>query len=214
MQKLPQKFKVIKAMDMLHMMYPTHPMHEAFSSNSFKMLIAVILSQRATDRMTIPVSKELFNIADTPEKIVSLDTKTLESTIRKIGFYKQKARALQKLSKILIEKYHSNVPTTENELLSLPQVGRKTANIILTMFFDTPQIAVDVHVHRIANRLGWIKTKKPEESEVELTKIIPKKYVPITNQVFVRLGQEICKPIHPTCNECPLSSYCQKVGIT
>ncbi len=200
-------------MDILHHMYPTHPMHDAFSSDPFNMLVAVILSQRATDKMTIPVSQELFKLAKTPEEIASLDTKILEQKIHKIGFYRQKAKALQKLSNILIEKYHSKVPNTEKALLSLPQVGRKTANIILTMFFNTPQIAVDVHVHRIANRLGWIQTKKPEESETALTTLIPKKYIPITNQVMVRLGQEICKPIHPKCDECPISPYCKKAGV-
>ncbi len=189
-------------------------MHEAFGDDPFCMLVAVVLSQRATDAMTIPVAHKLFQKAKTPQEIVELSSKTMETILHPIGFYRQKTRALKALSRMLIEKFDSKVPSTEQELLSLPQVGRKTANIILTLFFHTPQIAVDTHVHRITNRLGWVTTKTPEETERELTKIIPAHYIPIVNQVFVRHGQDVCKPIAPWCSKCPVYIYCKRVGVT
>lgn len=193
---------------------PRHSTHEAFQHDPFQMLVAVVLSQRATDAMTIPVAKKLFEKASTPQDIVDLPMQHLEQIIRPIGFFHAKALALKKLSTMIIKRFDGKVPSTEQELLSLPQVGRKTANIMLTMFFHTPKIAVDVHVHRIANRLGWIKTKTPEKTEAALTKLIPKKYIPIVNQVFVQHGQKICRPINPKCSICPVRQYCQQIGVT
>lgn len=201
-------------MDILRATYTTHPMHEAFQHDVFQMLIAVVLSQRATDAMTIPVAKKLFEVAPAPQAIVELPLVELEKIIRPIGFFHQKAVALKKLSSAILEKHGGKVPTIEEQLLALPQVGRKTANIILTMFFETPQIAVDVHVHRITNRLGWVRTKTPEQTEVELTRIIPKDYIEMTNQVFVRHGQVLCRPVAPWCSRCPVLQYCKRVGVT
>jgi len=133
--------------------------------------------------------------------------------LRPIGFFHAKAAAVQKLSRIIVEKFDGQVPKTEAELLSLPQVGRKTANIMLTLFFNTPQIAVDVHVHRITHRLGWVHTKTTDETEVALTKLIPKNLIHDVNRVFVRHGQEICKPISPKCSICPINTYCAKIGV-
>lgn len=200
-------------MDILHRMYPNHPMHQAFGDDPFKMLVAVVLSQRATDAMTIPTASALFARAATPKAMLTLSDAEMEQAIRKIGFYRQKTKALKKLCAVLLDKWNGEVPSTEEGLLSLPQVGRKTANIILTLFFRTPQIAVDIHVHRITHRLGWVDTKTPEETERVLTKRIPKKYIPMTNQVFVRHGQEICRPTSPLCSKCPIERYCPKVGV-
>lgn len=201
-------------MEILHKTYPDHPMHQAFGNDPFQMLVAVILSQRATDAMTIPVAASLFMVAPTVHDIAKIDLHLLENIIRPIGFFHQKARALKKLANTLLKKHQGLVPSSESELLALPQVGRKTANIMLTLFFHTPQIAVDVHVHRITHRLGWIATRSVEETEKDLSECIPKKYIPITNQVFVRHGQEICRPIHPKCSQCPIEKYCKKVGLT
>ena len=200
-------------MDILRRTYVTHPMHEAFKHDSFQMLVAVVLSQRATDAMTIPVAKNLFTLAPTPQKLANLPVKTLENMVKPIGFYHAKATALQKLSHALIAKHNGKVPSTEVDLLALPQVGRKTANIMLTLFFNTPQIAVDVHVHRIAHRLGWTNTKTPEETERALTKLIPRQYIHDVNRVFVRHGQDICRPLHPWCSRCPIAHYCKRVGV-
>ncbi len=201
-------------MEILLNTYRNHPMHEAFKHDTFQMLIAVVLSQRATDAMTIPVAKQLFLQAPSAKDIAELPTETLEAIIRTIGFYHAKAAALKKLSTAIVTRHGGKVPSSELELLALPQVGRKTANIILTMFFDTPQIAVDVHVDRIAHRLGWIYTKTPEQSEVALTRIIPKKFHISANHVFVRHGQVTCRPLSPWCSRCPIRAYCPRIGVT
>lgn len=198
---------------MLQKIYLSHPMHEAFKHDAFQMLVAVVLSQRATDAMTIPVSIQLFKHAPTAQKLSSMPLVEIEKVIRPIGFFHAKAKAIQKLAHVLVERHNGKVPSTELELLALPQVGRKTANIMLTLFFNTPQIAVDVHVHRITQRLGWITSNSPEETEIKLTTLIPKNLVHDVNRVFVRHGQEVCKPISPKCSECPIEKQCRKIGV-
>ncbi|HSW90350.1 MAG TPA: endonuclease III [Patescibacteria group bacterium] len=200
-----------KVLTILRQTYPLIAMHEIHGHDPFHLLVAVILSQRARDSVTVPLAVKLFAIAPTPKKFVDLPVRQIEEIIKPIGFYHQKAAALHELSKILIEKYDGHVPSNEKDLLSLPHVGRKTANIMLTTFFHTPQIAVDIHVHRITNRLGWIHTKTPEVTEKELTKIIPKNFLPIVNQVFVAHGQTICLPRNPKCVVCPIEKYCMKI---
>lgn len=209
----PSEQEISGVMEILQRTYTSHPMHEAFESNPFHMLIAIVLSQRATDAMTIPVAQHLFDIASTPQKICDLPLHELEQIVRPIGFFHTKSLAVKKLCQTLLTKHAGQVPKTEEELLALPQVGRKTANIMLTMFFHTPQIAVDVHVHRISNRLGWIQTTKVEDTEKILTALMPKKYLPITNYVFVRHGQDTCRPLKPWCSRCPIASHCQRVGV-
>ncbi|MEP7166640.1 MAG: endonuclease III [Candidatus Woesebacteria bacterium] len=201
-------------LNILDKKYPTIAMHEVHGHDPFQMLVAVILSQRSRDSVTVPVAKTLFETVKTPADFVTISQTDLEQKIHAIGFYHAKAAALKKMSALLVEKYQGKVPSTEEELLSLPQVGRKTANIILTTFFNTPQIAVDIHVHRITNRLGWIQTTTPEQSEKALTDLIPKKLHSIVNRVFVAHGQTICLPRIPKCSMCPIEKYCQKVGVT
>jgi endonuclease-3 len=150
----PNSQEVREVLAILQKTYTTHPMHEAFKDDAFQMLIAVVLSQRATDAMTIPVAHTLFEVAPTPHAIATFPQHELEKILRPIGFFHAKAAAIQKLSRAILEKHHGKVPQFEVDLLALPQVGRKTANIMLTLFFGKPQIAVDVHVHRITHRLG------------------------------------------------------------
>ncbi len=202
-----------KVITILRTTYPSLPMHKVHGHDPFQMLVAVILSQRSKDSVTVPTAAKLFELAKTPADFVRMPTEELEQHIHAIGFYHDKAVAIKKLSEVLIENFNGNVPSTEAELLSLPRVGRKTANIILTTFFDTPQIAVDIHVHRITNRLGWVQTTKVEDTEKKLTKIIPKDLHPIVNQVFVAHGQHICLPRIPLCSKCPVEPYCNKVGV-
>jgi len=194
--------------------YPTLAMHEVHGQDPFRMLVAVILSQRARDAVTVPVAARLFERITTPQDLLNLPTEELEAIIYPIGFAHAKATALKKMAAVLVEQYGGVVPGTEAELLSLPQVGRKTANIILTTFFHTPQIAVDIHVHRITNRLGWIKTQDPLHSEQELTALIPTYLHGIVNRVFVAHGQTICLPRIPLCSTCPIREYCKRVGVT
>lgn len=181
--------------------------------DAFKILISCLLSLRTQDKNTEKASAKLFEVADTPEEIVQLPIKKLEKLIFSSGHYKKKARTLQHASRELINKFNSKVPDTREKLLSIKGIGPKTANIVLAFAFGENVIPVDVHVHRIPNRLGWIKTKTPEQTEKELEKVLPKKYWREFNAIFVQFGQTICQPISPWCSKCPTSEYCPKIGV-
>ncbi len=174
----------------------------------FQMLVMTLLSSRTKDSTTIPLVKKLFAKHPEPEDFLRMDLKELERLLYGIGFYRVKARNIRKLSKIIIEKYDRKIPDSLEELTSLPGVGRKTANCILAYTFGKPAIAVDVHVHRISNRLGWVKISNPEGTEEELMKIVPKELWIKVNALLVDHGQRICLPIKPRCGECPVRNYC------
>ena len=180
---------------------------------AYKILISCLLSLRARDENTEKVSKQLFAVADTPEQISSMPTKKLEKLIFSSGHYKKKAQVLKHVSKELINRFDSKVPKTREELLSIKGVGPKTSNIVLAFAFGEPVIPVDTHVHRIPNRLGWVKTTKPEKTEEELMKIVPKKYWADFNAIFVAFGREICQPVSPKCSVCPIKQYCRRIGV-
>jgi len=177
----------------------------------FKILVFTMLSARTKDETTMKVVEMLFANASTPEQISKLKTSKLETILYGIDFYRVKAKNLIKLSKIIAER--GSVPDTLPELLKLPGVGRKTANIVLARAFGKNTIGVDVHVHRISNRLGIVKTKNRDETEKELMKKIPKKYIRKLNLTFVAFGQTICVPRKPNCNSCSISKICSKVGV-
>ncbi len=179
----------------------------------FKILISCILSQRTKDEITEKVTNNLFSVINSPEGLIKIEDKKLEKILYSIGFYKVKAKRLKEISKILIDKYNSSVPDNLEELLKLPGVGRKTANIVITKGFNKDGIAVDTHVHRISNRLGLVKTKKPEDTEINLRKTVPKKYWKELNDYLVNFGKKICTPISPKCSICPIEKYCKKVGV-
>ncbi len=179
----------------------------------YRVLISTLLSLRTKDETTLKASKRLFAKADTPEKMLSLTKEEIEKLIYPVGFYHRKAEQILKISEILIEKYGGKVPDTLEELLKLPGVGRKTANLVLNEGFGKLGICVDTHVHRISNRLGLVKTKNPTETEFALQKVLPKKHWIIFNTLLVTLGQNICTPISPKCSECPLNKICPKVGV-
>ncbi|MGB9750083.1 MAG: endonuclease III domain-containing protein [Caldisericia bacterium] len=181
--------------------------------NPFKILISCVLSQRSKDEMTEKISNDLFNIINSPYDLIKMENEKLEKILYSIGFYKVKAKRLKEISKILIDSYDGSVPDNFNELLKLPGVGRKTANIVITKGFNKDGIAVDIHVHRISNRLGLVKTKKPEDTEFELRKIVPKKYWIELNDYLVNFGKNICTPISPKCSICPIEKYCKKIGV-
>lgn len=182
---------------------------KSFLNNPFQHLIFAVLSSRTRDEVTVEAGRKLFSKSDTPEKLLKLDVEEIEEIIRGVGFYKVKARKLKELAKILVDKYNSKVPLKLEELVKLPGVGRKTANIVLSAS-NIPTIAVDTHVHRISNRLGLVKTKKPEETEKELKKLFPKELWNKVNKAFVGFGQTVCKPVKPLCNECPFD-WCPKI---
>ena len=183
--------------------------------DSFKdpylVLIACILSLRTNDKTTYPATLRMLKLGKTPEDFASCDVKKLEEAIYPVGFYANKAKQIIELSKTLVEKYNSQVPKSIEELCKFNGVGRKTANLTISRGFNEPAICVDVHVHRIFNRIGYVKTKNPEETEFALRKKLPIKYWIDINTVIVTHGQNICKPIKPKCNECPIKNYCKKI---
>ena len=182
-------------------------------SDAFKILIACLLSLRTKDENTEKVCKKLFTIADTPEQISKLPIEKLEKLIFSSGHYKKKARTLKHVSLTLIEKFNSKVPNNKEQLLSIKGIGPKTANIVLAFAYGKSVLPIDTHCHRIPNRLGWVQTKTPEQTEKELEKILPKKYWNKFNGIFVLFGKKICQPISPWCSKCPITEYCPKRDI-
>jgi len=163
---------------------------EVFGKDPYKILISTLLSSRTKDEVTLEASKRLFEIAPNLKILSKLDVETLRKTIYPVGFYKTKAKQLKKLAEILVNEFNSQIPSIRNALMRLPGVGRKTANLVLNRAFGKPAIAVDTHVHKISNLLGWVNTKTPEKTEEELMKIIPKKYRREINRLFVSTGRQ------------------------
>lgn len=179
----------------------------------FKILIGTILSLRTKDGVTKEASKRLFEVADTPEGMLKLKKEEIERIIYPVGFYRNKASNILNICKILVERYNSRVPEDIEELLKIKGIGRKTANLVITLGYNKPGICVDTHVHRISNRLGYVQTKTPYETERVLRKKLPKEYWIIYNTLLVALGQNICRPISPFCSKCPIERYCDRVGV-
>ncbi len=193
--------------------YRHHPMSEVTQCDPYKVLIACIMSLRTRDDMTIPLAEKLFQQVDTPEKMVKLSVAEIEKLIYPVGFYKTKAVNILEISQRLLDEFDGNVPDDIDTLLQFKGVGRKTANLVVGLGFNKPAICVDVHVHRIGNRLGYVATKTPEDTEWALRDRLDEAYWNIVNRVLVRHGQECCKPINPQCDRCPVEAYCQKVGV-
>lgn len=177
----------------------------------YLVLICCILSLRTNDKTTIKATRNMLKLASTPKDMVKVDVDTLSSAIYPVGFYQNKASQIIELSRELVEKYNSKVPDSIDELVKFKGVGRKTANLVLTKGFNKPAICVDTHVHRITNRLGYVVTKTPDETETELRKILPKKYWIDFNTLLVTHGQNICKPQRPNCEKCSIFGYCKKI---
>ena len=208
MVSVPEIKDIKKVFSLLEKDHPLTMLEELGHYTPFQMLVMTLLSSRTRDSTTIPIVKRLFAKYPDPQDFVKMDTKELEEWLYGVGFYKVKAQHVKELSKIIIEKYRGKVPDTFEELTSLPGVGRKTANCVLAYTFKKPAIAVDIHVHRISNRLGWVKTTIPEETEEALQKLIPKDLWVEVNRLFVGHGQTICVPIKPKCTICPILKYC------
>lgn len=181
----------------------------------YMVLISCILSLRTKDETTDKASVNLFKLVKTPEKMITLSEKQIADAIYPVGFYKTKAKRIKELSKVLVEQYNGKVPDDFNELLKFKGVGKKTAAITMVYGFKKADfIPVDSHVHIISNRLGWVKTKTPEETMDALMKIVPKKYWYDLNDLFVQFGQNICLTISPFCSKCVITKYCPKIGVT
>ncbi len=179
----------------------------------YQILISTLISLRTKDEVTAAAARRLFDEAPDPETIAGLSIERIQELIYPAGFYRNKARNIKKITSILLEKYNGEVPNSQEALLDLPGVGLKTANLTLSLGFNLPYICVDIHVHRISNRLGWVSTEKPDDTERELSKVLPQKYwIPI-NELFVRFGQSVCTPVSPWCSKCPLTYECPKIGV-
>ena len=179
----------------------------------FRVLISTIISLRTKDEVTITSSERLFSVADTPAAMLKLSAGAIADIIYPAGFYRTKADTILKISRILMDKHEGAVPSQLSELLDLPGVGRKTANLTLGLAFGIPSICVDTHVHRIPNRTGWISTSTPEQTEEALMKILPAEYWIEINTLLVAFGKKICTPLSPWCSSCPLAGYCGRTGV-
>lgn len=179
----------------------------------FEILISTIISPRTKDEVTYKVSRRLFSVANNPEKLSLLNEDQIASLIYPAGFYKVKAKNIKRTSQILYENYNSKVPEKMEELLKLPGVGRKTANLLLAVGFNKKGLCVDTHVHRISNRLGVVKTSSTYETEMALRLILPKSYWEMYNRLLVTFGQNICTPISPFCSKCVITRYCKRINV-
>ena len=188
---------------------------ESQQEDPFQVLIATLLSARTQDATTLAASTRLFKVARTPRTLAKLTVKRIERLIYPVSFYRHKARHVKATCQRLVEVYGGRVPTTMEELLTLPGVGRKTANLVLILAFKSRQnICVDTHVHRIANRLGWVHTRTPEDTEQALYKATDPQWWPYLNLYLVTWGQNVCRPRYPRCAECVLAGMCRRVGVT
>ena len=179
----------------------------------FRILIACVLSLRTKDQTTAEASQRLFGLADTPERMSRLSSRTIEKAIYPVGFYKNKAKQIRGICQSLLRDFGGRVPHTIEELLTLKGVGRKTANLVVTVGYRKPGICVDIHVHRISNRWGYVQTKNPEETERALRQKLPAKYWITFNDWLVPFGQHLCRPVSPFCSQCPVSQYCKRIGV-
>lgn len=200
-----------------HMPRYEQPLVEAMGDEGqtpFRILVATILSLRTRDTLTAVVAPRLFAAADTPEALLALGEQRIAELIYPVGFYRNKAHTIHTISRLLLEQYGGQVPADLDALLALPGVGRKTANLVLTAGFGLPGICVDIHVHRVTNRWGYVQTKNPDATELLLREQLPHEYwIPI-NGLLVTLGQNICHPTSPKCSICPVAAWCRRVGVT
>ncbi len=179
----------------------------------FATLVSTILSLRTKDAVTVQASRRLLSRASTPGAIASLRVPVIEELIYPAGFYHTKARNLKECCRILLEEHHGRVPRRMEELLNLPGVGRKTANLVITVGFGGYGVCVDTHVHRISNRWGYVRTRTPEQTEFALRARLPRKHWKTYNDLLVTFGQNLCVPVSPWCSRCPVEGYCERVGV-
>ena len=180
----------------------------------FVILISTLLSLRTKDEVTAVATDRLFALASTPEDMLKISESTIAKVIYPVGFYRVKAKNIHHTCRELIDRFDSKVPDNLDDLLSIKGVGRKTANLVITLAYGKDGICVDTHVHRISNRLGYVKTKTPDETEMALRGKLPRKHWIIYNTLLVAFGRKTCKPVSPLCSTCPIKQYCDRVGVT
>ena len=187
---------------------------EAQADDPFQILIATLLSARTQDATTHAASTRLFRRARTPRAMARLSVEEIERLIFPVGFYRTKARHVKACCEMLVDRFGGKVPATLEELITLPGVGRKTANLVLILGFKSARnICVDVHVHRISNRLGWVQTKQPEETEQALYRVANQRWWPLINLYLVTWGQNVCRPVSPRCGDCAIAAHCKRIGV-
>ena len=179
----------------------------------FMVLISCLLSLRTQDRTTLAASDRLFAIARNPRTTLATPVSVIEKAIYPVSFYRVKARTIHEICRELLSRFNGEVPSTIDELLTLPGVGRKTANIVVTLAYGKAGIAVDTHVHRISNRLGYVRTRTPDKTEMALRKKLPPRYWIVFNDLLVAYGQNLCKPVSPMCSKCQIAQFCKRVGV-
>jgi len=188
---------------------------ESQEEDPFQVLIATLLSARTQDKTTFAASTRLFRVARTPRTMATLTAKRIERLIYPVSFYRHKARNVKATCRILVDRFGGRVPTTMEELLTLPGVGRKTANLVLILAFKSlKNICVDTHVHRISNRLGWVRTRTPDETEQALYAATDEQWWPYLNLYLVTWGQNVCRPVYPRCGDCVIREFCPQIGVT
>jgi len=181
----------------------------------FQVLIATMLSAQTRDSVTAAASRRLFRVARTPRTMARLAKNEIERLIFPVSFYRHKAAHVKETCRLIVSRFGGRVPSTMAELLTLPGVGRKTANLVLILAHRSPSnICVDTHVHRIANRLGWARTRTPEETEHALYAVAPRKWWPLINLYLVTWGQNVCRPVYPLCGSCAIADLCPRIGVT
>lgn len=205
-------YPIESLLDRLNAIYTDHPMDTLCEGNPFRVLVACIMSLRTKDDLTIPLAAKLFEtLGDTPEQLGKLTLAQMEQAIYPVGFYKTKAKNILAICQRLIDEFDGQVPADLDTLLTFNGVGRKTANLVMGLGFRIPAVCVDVHVHRIAQRLGWLSNPAdPEETEMLIRQYLPQRYWHIVNRVFVRHGQLCCKPVKPNCDGCPVRDACEQ----
>lgn len=182
-------------------------------NSPYRVLVATIISLRTQDKVTYEASKRILSEAPDIEKLYSLSEERIQDLIKPSAFYLRKSGQLKEIARTVISSFNGEIPSTKEELMSLPGVGTKTANLVLNLSFNEPYICTDCHVHEITRRLGWSVEKTPEETEKALEKILPKKYWIEINELFVRYGQALCTPLSPKCSICPIDKECRKTGV-
>jgi len=212
--KKPPRKRLPEVIRRLAAAYPRHPLKISRKTPAFRSLVSTIMSARTKDPVTVAATRRLFAEYKTPKAMSSADPERVAELIYPVGFYKTKAKQLVRGAGLIVERFGGRVPRTREELMELPGVGRKTANLVLSVAFGVPAICVDTHVHRISNRLGWVETDTPGDTEEALMKLMPESEWAAINRLIVNHGQQICHPTSPRCSECIIADLCSKVGVT
>jgi endonuclease III len=183
------------------------------NSDPYRVLVSTMISLRTKDAVTLRASEALLAVAPDPKRLAALTAARIEKLIFPAGFYRTKAKNLRAVARLLLDRHAGAVPSDMDELLTLPGVGRKTGNLVRNLGFGLPGICVDTHVHRISNRMGWVKTRNPTETEQALILVLPERYWISINELLVRYGQAVCTPLSPRCSLCPVADWCARVGV-